>query len=130
MRFLCENHIDRKLVALLRSFDASDVRVVSNDPDPGDTEIVRDANADERIIVTRDRGFPNRRICSINHGTIFIPQRFEGRPLNLPETFDCISRFLESGRLTDLGHGTCTVTPDGVAIRTQGGEESIAVQEI
>ena len=130
MRFLCENHVDRKLAALIRSFDASDVRVVLNAPDSGDPEIIRDANADERIIVTRDRGFPNRRICTIDHGTIFIPQRFEVRPLILPDVFDCIVRPLESGRLNSLGHGTCTATPNGVTIRIGDGEESIPAQEL
>ena len=113
------------VAALLSSFGSSDVQVVSNSPDPGDRAIIEIANSSDRTIVTRDSDFVERRLCTINQGVIYIPQEFERRPLLLPETFRCITRLLESGRLNDLGHGTCTVTPDGISIRTREGEESI-----
>ncbi len=115
---------------LLGGSEGSDVQVVPSQPDPGDPAIIEMANSDERTIVTRDTDFPNRRLCAIDQGVIYIPHRFEGRDILLQETFDCISRLLESGRLNYLGHGTCTVTPDGIEIRTRNGNEFIRTQDI
>ena len=117
-------------MALLDNVEQSDVRAVSNAPDPGDAAIVEMANSDQRTIVTRDRGFTARRLCTIDQGVIYIPQRFEGNELLLPETFDCITRLLESGRRDSLAHGTCIVTPDGIIVRTRDGEEYIPIGDI
>ena len=117
-------------MALLDSAEQSDVQAVSNTPDPGDAAIIEMANSDQRTIVAGDRRFTARRLCTIDQGVIYIPQRFEGNELLLHETFDCLTRLLESSRLNSLGHGTCTVTPNGVAIRTRDGEESIPVQDL
>ena len=117
-------------MALLGSFADSDVLPVSNNPDPGDSAIVVNANADERTIVTRDEGFPNRRICTIDQGVLFIPQRVTGVPLKIPDTFDCLNRLLGSGRIDDMGHRVCTVLPDGVEMKTRDGKEFIPFQDI
>ena len=130
MRFLCENNLGSRVITLLRRIGLSDVQAVSNDPDPGDAAIVAMANSEERTIVTRDRGFSERRLCAINQGVLYIPQRFEGRDLLLHETFDCISRLLQSDRLAVLGHGVCAVMPDGIEIRTREGNRFIRLQDL
>ena len=130
MRFLCENNLGSRVITLLRSIGLSDVQAVSNDPDPGDAAIVAMANSEERTIVTRDRGFPERRLCAINQGVLYIPQRFEGRDLLLQDTFDCISRLLQSDRLAALGHGVCVVTPYGIEIRTGEGDQFMRMQDL
>ena len=106
------------------------MRIVSNDPDPGDSEIVRAANVDNRTIVTRDEDFLDRRICTIHQGVIFIPHEINDRTVLLPHIFDCMTRLLESGRLNSLGHGTCIVTPNGIIVRTRDGEEYIPIGDI
>ncbi len=125
MRFLCENNLGSRVITLLRSIGPSDVQAVSNDPDPGDAAIVAMANSEERTIVTRDRGFPERRLCAINQGVLYIPQRFEDRDLLLQETFDCkCSELRGSEQLAACGEG---IQSSGAPGTEEGSESHLGV---
>ena len=124
MRFLRERHVGAKVLTALRNSPNSDVAQVPNGIDPGDAAIINSANSDDRTIVTRDNDFPNRRICTIDQGVIYIPMRLPAGPVKPEDTLDCLRRLARSGRLESLGHGVCTVRPNGISIRTGGRGES------
>ena len=108
--------------SLLRNVPQAQVEVVSPDTDIhyDDNLIVDHANGHDQAIVTRDSDFPNRPICTISNGVIFIPQR-----LKLEAILDCLERLARSGRVESMGHGVCTIELDGVSIRSNSGEEDV-----
>jgi predicted nuclease of predicted toxin-antitoxin system len=107
-----------------------ELEAVPNDIHEDDRLIVLHANQNDQTIVTRDTDFPNRRLCSISKGVLFIPQRTSGIVVKLEEVLPCLTRLLQSGRLGTLGHGVCTVLPTGIAFRLLSGEETYTLQEI
>ena len=131
MLFLCEGHVGAKIEAVLQNAPNCNVTSLKGQPDSGDRAIVETANSNDQTIVTRDNDFPNRRICSIDYGVLYIPQRLpSGTTLRLEEVLDCLRRLARSGRLEQLGHGVCTVNPESIMFKTLSGEEVIQRQEI
>ena len=124
---MCERHAGKKIPRVLREELNADVNLVPINPDPGDDEIVISANSDNRTIVTRDDGFTSRPICSISGGVLFIPQSINNRTVKLDDVLDCLKSLGESGRLDTLGHGVCTLMPQGINIRTADGDTYIEV---
>lgn len=115
----------------MQGFPEVEVEPVPNDIHEDDRLIVQRANESNQTIVTRDGGFPARRLCSINGGVVFIPQKTSsGSTVRLEEVLPCLTRLLESGRLRSLGHGVCTVFPTEIALRLPSGEETYPLNQI
>lgn len=129
VKFICERNAGKKIPAVLQEALGADVTMVPL-PDPGDDSIVDSANEDDRIIITRDNGFPSRQICTINNGVIYIPQTMEQRTLILDTVLEPLRRLALSGKLLDLGHAVCTLTPVGVTIKNSNEEISIPIDEL
>lgn len=130
MRFICERHAGKKVPTVLREELGADVIMVPDNPDPGDNAVVTVANNEDRIIVTRDNGFPDRPICTISNGVVFIPQAVQHQTVALDDVLECLRRFVLSGKLDDLGHAVCTLTPSGVTIKYSDEEISFPLGDL
>ena len=130
-RFLCEQHIGRKVMRAIQGLPGAEVAPVTNDIHEDDRLIVEHANQNNQTIVTRDGGFPARRLCSISRGVLFIPQQMtSGTVVRLEDVLPCLTRLLQSGRLRTLGHGVCTMLPNGVTLKLPSGEETYTLNDI
>jgi hypothetical protein len=114
----------------MQGFPGVEVEPVPNDIHEDDRLIVQRANEGNQTIVTRDGGFPARRLCSVNGGVVFIPQETSGTVVRLVEILPCLTRLLQSGRLNTLGHGVCTVLPTEIVLRLPSGEETYPLNQI
>ena len=129
MHFVCERHVGKKIPRVLQDELHADIVLVEVNPDPGDNAVVVSANTDDRTIVTRDSEFTTRPICSINGGVIFIPQTLDNVTVKLDDVLDCLRKIGASGLLDVLGHGVCSVMPDGVSIQSLDGTKYISIDE-
>lgn len=123
LRFLCEQHIGRRVMHEIQNLPGVEVEQVPNDVHEDDRLIIQYANQNNQTIVTRDSGFPNRRLCSIDRGVLFIPQEIPGIVIRLADILPCLTQLIQSGRVDTLGHGVCTVLPTGISLRLSSGEE-------
>ena len=130
VRFLCEQHIGRRVMRAIQGLPGVEVAPVTNDIHEDDRLIVEHANQNNQTIVTRDGGFPARRLCSISRGVLLIPQMTAGTVVRLEDVLPCLIRLLQSGKLRTLGHGVCTVLPNGVTLKLPSGEETYTLNDI
>lgn len=117
LRFLCEQHIGRRVMREIRELPGVEVEQVPNDVHEDDRSIIQYANHNSQTIVTRDGGFPLRRLCSIDRGVLFIPQEIPIGVVRLEDILPCLTQLIQSGRVHSLGHGVCTVLPTGILLR-------------
>ena len=69
----------------IQNLPGIEVEQVSNDVHEDDRLIIQYANQNNQTIVTRDGGFPRRRLCSIDRGVLFIPQEISGTVIRLED---------------------------------------------
>ncbi len=114
----------------LQDLPQVEVEPVPNDVHEDDRLVLQYANQHNQTIVTRDSGFPARRLCSVDRGVLFIPQETSGTVVRLADVLPCLIQLIQSGRLGTLGHGVCTVLPTGIALRLPTGEETYPLNQI
>ena len=128
--FLVEQHIGHRILLELQSLSGVQVELVPNAVHEDDRLVIQHANEHDQTIITRDTDFPNRRLCSIEKGVLFIPQTVSGIVVRLGDVVPCLIQLIRSGRLATLGHGVCTVTSTGITVRLASGQETYGLNEI